>query len=380
MRVFLQQLITAACIGILLCSVSTFADTKDAAIGEIDYLEYWSAATLFVAGGDPYDMKALNQVQALARTSDRDAIIMWNPPWIFPTIAALTLVPANYGPQLWFFFSIILYVYCLLRSLSLFNVTNSSLRRLLLVNLILFPPIISCLTYGQLSVVLLLGWIMLLTRAETRIISIGMGVGVYLTSLKPHLLYLPYMIFLLRGRIKVLLAGAGAILLTSVAVLLVDPGIFQKYLNALQTAPPTYWKTPTLGALLQEHTSLSDIVARTLPHLAGLLGIFLLLWKKHRVSTQDLLLISVPLSLFFNAYGWMYDQLLLVPTIIWSLSTVVEYKKSLGVCYALLFFNMVYLFTSPSQHSGIWYPLLIGLVAFYSLSLKKLDCEKNNVP
>ena len=49
---------------------------------QADFLAYWSAAKIFVEGGNPYDLTELREVQRNAGRT-RDTLEFWNPPWAF---------------------------------------------------------------------------------------------------------------------------------------------------------------------------------------------------------------------------------------------------------------------------------------------------------
>jgi hypothetical protein len=69
-----------------------------------------------------------------------------------------------------------------------------------------------------------------------------------------------------------------------------------------------------------------------------------------------MLLGTVPLSLVFSPYGWVYDQLLLLPSGIWLSSKDVR----LGL---LLILSNVFMLSlgSIGQEWMVWYPLVYWL-------------------
>lgn len=350
-------------------------DTRRGIPGEIDFLEYWSAAKLFVAKQNPYDGEKLEVIQASVRSTERDVVIMWNPPWIFALTSILNFIPADIGVGLWFICSIVLFTYVLNQLFDLFDVTSRSQKRWLYALSITFPPLLSNLDYGQLSIVLLFGWTLLLKSMLSKNLLKG-GVGFYITLLKPHLLYVPYLFLLMKRRFAELMVGSIITMIALVVVCLWNPSVVSNYFSAIK-APPINWRTPTIGTLLQEYgEGFSEIVLRTIPHVFGIVLLLVIVKRYSSKSNTALLLASVPVSLLFNSYGWIYDQLLLLPTVIWSIKILTPQFKR-GFCVPLYFFivHFCYLMSAPRQEYGIWYTALVLVVSLRALHL--LD-EKNN--
>src|SRR5687767_6591448 len=58
----------------------------DTAAGVTDFVEYRAAATLLLAGENPYDPAKLHPLQKAVGWPFEKADMMWNPPWVFPIV------------------------------------------------------------------------------------------------------------------------------------------------------------------------------------------------------------------------------------------------------------------------------------------------------
>src|SRR5262245_19868791 len=66
-----------------------------------DFIEYWAAAKVTLAGGNPYDPAQLLPLQTANGRDTDQAIMMWNPPWSLAFVLPLGLLPAREAQLLW---------------------------------------------------------------------------------------------------------------------------------------------------------------------------------------------------------------------------------------------------------------------------------------
>ena len=142
--------------------------------GTCDWVEYWSAARLLWSGQDPYDPDAMLRIQRSVGSELLGPILMWNPPWLL-----LRLSP------------------------------------------VLFPPFpVSALAWVGLNIALLLAGALLArgaipagTRLEPRAAWLAAGLFLALTSVKPHVVYLLWIVaawwVVVRGRWSVVAGRRG---------------------------------------------------------------------------------------------------------------------------------------------------------------------------
>lgn len=292
-------------------------------LGTIDFIQYWSAAKIFWQHqSNPYDLALLTQLQENITSFRPLPVVMWNPPLILPLLLPLLAAPFPYVHVLWIVCSIMAYVCslsCLRRTLGR---SGAGLRHshFLFPFAVTFYPFILTLSYGQISVFLLCALVALLAlaRSDSSRGYLAGGIVFSITLCKPHLLALCYVVLVVRAvqhkRERLIMLG----LLIGIASLAAvasgaNSRIWSYYWQALSN-PPYQWLTPTLGTWLQFLVNGHPSWSRYLPIICavpvvGALSLF------SKVDTETLLLRVIPFSLFLAPYGWVYDQVLLVPTL-----------------------------------------------------------------
>jgi hypothetical protein len=359
-------------------------DQSLGSFGVTDLLEYWGAATLFVRGENPYDPIPLRALQAEIIPGLDRPIMMYNPPLSLPLLTPLTLVDFSVLVPLWTLVSVM----C--------GVTGGSLalhhfarrldykpgRRLVpLVFFVTFYPTVATLAYGQISLILLLflgAFLALYVRNGRLHDSAIAGALLAGTLIKPHLLYLVYLFVGLhayrvkRYRTVVGFLAGGATL--SVLALIISPDIWSWYRETLNLAPPIYFRTPTLGSWLQAFTGMHSLSVRVLPTLLmGSFVIMLFMLASNRAYVPYSIYLLIPLSLVSSPYGWVYDQVLLVPSLGWiwwrafrSLDN--GSAKPIGYSGSILFQAQLFYYIIPGSYGQdvyVWYPLVIALLMLW---------------
>src|SRR6476469_7757437 len=66
-----------------------------------DFIAFWSSATLFADGHNPYDPTLLLPLEHEAGFRLGYAITMFNPPWVLPLLAPLAALPVRGAFALW---------------------------------------------------------------------------------------------------------------------------------------------------------------------------------------------------------------------------------------------------------------------------------------
>ena len=212
---------------ILLCVASLWVWTRFGADLWNDHVQYWSAARVLLAGGNPYEPGALLDVQQAAGRQQEEAILMWNPPWVLTLFVPLAFVPYRTSALIWLLAqtAIVLGGCGYLWRLYGGN-PNRSMRGFLIG--ILFPPVFLAIGFGQVSLILFLALVLFLWLVQAGRYTAA-GASAFLMTIKPHLL-VPFGIVLLawalkRGRRRILLGALGAAAVLSVAPVLLRPGI-----------------------------------------------------------------------------------------------------------------------------------------------------------
>jgi len=337
----------------------------------IDFIQYWAGAKLFVSHSNPYSAVEIASLEAAVWGHRADPILLWNTPLIFPLIACLSLVDYTTARILWLLASVcavVASVWCLSQSFATKSeaVVTRGLKIALLVFSITFFPALLGLHDGQISAFLLLGFSLFLYLQSKQPNSYLSGAALSLTLIKPHLLYLVYLYLFVvavrRRELKTILGFAAGALFLALTPLIFYPEIWSQYLSALKV-PPWYWQTPTIGSYLQGLVSAEQgVLFRVLPTIVTALLVLFVFIRYEKSRTWQVLFVLAPLSLLTSPYGWVFDQILLLPTILYfALELRSEWR--LWVCVVL----NVALSLSPSHYGQqffIWYTALVLLLTF----------------
>ncbi|MBN9323735.1 DUF2029 domain-containing protein [bacterium] len=296
-----------------------------------DFIEYWSAARVFAAGGDPYDGSQLLPHQRVA-TGDPDltrAVMLWTPPWTLPLYLPLGLLGPRPAHLLWLAVQLgaVLVATRLLWRVYRGRAGPESVSwtgNEYTVGLT-FAPTIWMLAYGQNTGLILLG-IAGFVYLRTRGYPVAAGAVVALTAIKPHLLALFGLALVLdattRSGRRVLAGGVGTLAVVSALAWAVGPGVFPQFVagmtrpSSLASPSVTDWPLPLLSYQLRVAVDPTAFGLQFLPVGIGA-GVLIGYWWVRRgrwdwpVEAPRLVLASVLVAPYG---GWLFDlTVLLVP-------------------------------------------------------------------
>lgn len=92
--------------------VTATVDQPFGFIGSNDFVEYWAAGRLLLAGENPYDPEALLAVERAVGWPKTKPLMMWNPPWTLLLVAPFALLPFKVGVLAWLLTNIVLLMAC----------------------------------------------------------------------------------------------------------------------------------------------------------------------------------------------------------------------------------------------------------------------------
>ncbi len=281
-----------------------------------DFIEYWSAGQLLREGRDPYDLEALYVIQKGVGWSKERPLAMWNPPWLLVLLYPLLTLPFGTAVAVWLALSSTILLGCTLLIWA-FLIRGTSPMRLLvpLLATVTFTPVLFTLRMGQVSVLILLG-IAGFLHFERQRRDFWAGVFLMLLTLKPHVTYLLWIAIawwiIAQRRGKVLWGLGSALLVLCVILTPLRPTWALDYVYAMQH-PPLYWRAPVMGTMLRIALGWDRTWLQYVPALiVGPLVLIALCGQRFALVWRDiaspLLLLSVPTA----AYGWSFDQLVLL--------------------------------------------------------------------
>ena len=344
-----------------------------------DFVEYWSAARVLSAGGDPYDAAQLLPVQRIA-VGDPDlteVVSLWTPPWTLPLYRPFGFEPFAVARYLWLALQLLLIavsVELLWRTYGGPLGLSAILPHLLAVG---FAPVFWTVFFGQNTGILLLGasgFLYFRTREQPYLA----GAFAALTALKPHMLAVFGVVLVLdavtkSGR-KTLAAGVAVIAAGAVAAVAMNPDIFDQFLAALrkprtpEAVPLSEWQVPLLSYHVRLAVDGEAFWVQFVPCLLGCAAAVPYYWLRRRnwdwrAELPRLVLASAVLAPYG---GWMFDlTVLLVPVVAGGLamakSEVGLVRMGFAAGFAALFLGGIRL---QKLHEFLWFaPAVAGLWA-----------------
>jgi hypothetical protein len=292
---------------------------------EKDYISYWSAAQQLAHHGDPYSYAQVFAIEKAQGYKPAAPIIMRNPPWALFLVLPLEPLSTRIGLLFWTAASI----GCILACIGLLKVPPEE-RALAF----FFAPVLACLASGQSSPFLLLGFSIFLRFQKSRP-GIA-GAALLLMAIKPHLFLVFWIVLLvdcIRRRIFRLLAG-GAIALAAATTFatLQYPRIWAEYFDMLHRARlgGEFLQTPSF--IFRYLVAPNSEWVQLVPSLAAILWAGWFYASNRRAWDWRIQGMIVMLAtLLVSPYGWMTDEIVLLPAIMLALSNPEKPRYSMAL-------------------------------------------------
>jgi len=302
--------------------VSAQTSPLPARSGARDFMEYWAAGRLFVSGGNPYSPQDLFELQKGAGWTDSVPVIMWNPPWTLLLAAPFGPLSYTTGQFLWLLLHVSFIVVSVQQLWCIYGGASAPSRRSWVLA-ITYVPTVFVLIIGQISPVVLAGLTGFL-YFQRRQNFFAAGVSTAILSVKPHLLYLFWIVFALwvwRERQWRIVSGALAAGFTiAVVPLLVDSQVYSQYLALYKISDiprPLDWLTPTLRTAMRIFIGPGHTWLQFAPSLAGTLWLLVHWYRnKDRWDWLEQLPCIVLVSVVTSFFAWTYDQVVFFPAIV----------------------------------------------------------------
>lgn len=375
-----RNIVFVIVLGIILTTLIQYANPE---IGKRDFLAYWSASHLFVTGDHPYQLSAISTLQQSTRpesiSSDQDVINAWNPPWLVLLLSPLGILPFAIAVPLWIFCNMLLIGLALILSWQMCSPSQRS-RGILIVFIAgyLFGETISYLAIGQITALVLLGMLLSIWCLD-RHLDLLAGAALLLAVIKPQIAYFFLLIVLIwiiqQQRWKVI----GGFLISASASLIIfwifEPSWVRDYISLLNSLPYTSIYTSTIGSFI------ATIFHTKIFYFSGVILIFFIKPFLRIVEIEGwftamnlALLISLPLS----PYGFTFDQIVLLPSIVqvisWLWNGEFSKKTAILITGCLISFYAIVLKMLSLGKLEYYYFFVIPvlLLAIYLLSRKMM--------
>jgi hypothetical protein len=194
----------------------------------------------------------------------------------------------------------------------------------------MFPPVLVCLTVGQVGILLLLGFAGFLFLYERRPFAAGMSL--VLCSLKPHVVLaagLALLVWSVRRREYRVLAGlATGLAACATLAWAADPQIWMQYLRMLRAAGMMDEQLPTLSLLLRVAVDTHMVWLQFVP--AALAAVWAMRYARRPDWTwNDGGLLVVAVSVMAAPYAFVTDEAIVLPAMLHALFTLARERRSL---------------------------------------------------
>lgn len=356
-------------------------------LGKSDFIQYWSAFKLLLAGANPYDVNSMFEIQRELKPAIEKPIMMWNPPWLPLILSPILWLPFQQAAYFWLFVNI-----CLL------GITALLIRRTFAPSCSIVPfavvtaffsPCWESLAWGQVSILLTFALTGFLCSVEKNRDVLG-GVCLALLSVKPHLFIVmtPLVVFWVcyQRRWLVVVGFVFSILALSIASEQLGDSLNDWFNSFFLPADDRLdsvasWHSAVLADAIRYFVAGEFVWLRAVFTVVAFGAAAVYFSKKERCGELVSLLPPVlPLTFIFAPYGWYYDQsvLLLIPLLLYarvlslpdSLQMRVIFRKlsfMVGFCYLILIGLTALIGTS--QHHFFWVPFLFLLLWSWTVSL-----------
>ena len=378
----LKLLVGAALTVVAAYVVAVRMDKIRANVSQRDSIQYWTAGKLLIHRDNPYDVGSTIKLERQQGYAQDRPVLVRTPPWSLFLFLPLGLVSAFCGWLLWMAASVVSLIVAIRLSWKMFG-KDDDLRSVFLFAGYLFAPVLACLEAAQIGFVLLVGIVLFMALERKR--PFLAGAVLLLPFAKPHLLvffWVALLIWLVAHK-KFKIAGGFAIAVigATILALIFDPAAFQHYREMLRTAAIEGEFIPTLSGALRLIFFRQFFRAQFVPLLLGFIWcVWFCIKNMWNWSWRDHGLTVMVVSILTTPYGWLTDEVVLLPAILFAAMCIFGGKQKLPVStrIAVMFFgflNWMMLIMVASEiplQTGIyfWSSLLWG--GWYFLGRRRL--------
>ncbi len=340
-----------------------------------DFIEYWAAARLNAAGGNPYDPAAILRQQQQAGFTEAEPVVMYNPPWTLALAMPFGAMSFALARSVWLALQLVTVLWCASRLWLLYGGEPRYTIRACCVAL-LWGPTLSAVHMGQVSTVILAGLVGCLQSLWRRR-DTAAGAWVAVTLVKPQLLALLWVTLLLWAfagrRWKVLGGIAASVMGASIIAFAPNHSGFAQYQYLMTSAPPAF-ESPTISSILRVFANTPGSWPQYAPTFAGVL-VAAVAWHRRRDAWdfRRELPWLVAASLFVTAYGaWSFDLVLLLVPMLAVGAAFVRYGDTAALVTGGLVFACVSAITVAMGLKGVPEELYVWVTPVVALACRHL--------
>lgn len=337
--------------------------------GASDFVQYWVSGKLLLSHGNPYDAgRVLMMERSVGFPAGVPPLVTPNPPWSLPLVVPLGFLSLWAAQLLWFLLSVL----SLIASVRMISRMHGLHRSWVNVLGYTFAPVLSCLLAGQVTIFILLGFVLFLRFHQSH--PFAAGVALWLCMLKPHL-FIPFgivfLLWVILSRSFRLLAGFGCALAVGALVAVgLDATIWREYERLMMTTRADRFPIPCISIAMRESLWPHTLAVQCIPVVVGCVWTLWYFRRNYRewnwIEHGSLLIL---VTILVAPYTWLMDQTVVLPALLHGVyvrrsrvlisvlalaSAAIEFAVILGVP---LLHSKFYLWTSPAWLA--WYVLAI---------------------
>jgi Glycosyltransferase family 87 len=325
----IKLLVGAALTVVAAYVVVVHMDKIRANVSQRDSIQYWAAGKLLIHRENPYDVQRTIELEWQQGYAQDRPVLVRTPPWSLFLFLPLGLVNAFWGWLLWMAVSAASLILAMRLSWKMFG-KGENTRSVFLFAGYLFAPVLACLEAAQIGFVLLIGIVAFVVFESER--PFLAGAALILPFAKPHLLVFFWVAFLVwlvaHKRFKIAGGFVTAVVAAAILALIFDPAAFQHYREMLRTAAIEREFIPTLSGVLRLLFFRQFFRAQFIPLLLGFLWcVWFCIKNMRNWSWRDHGLTVMVVSILTTPYGWLTDEVVLLPAILFAAMCIFGQKK-----------------------------------------------------
>jgi hypothetical protein len=343
-----------------------------------DFIEYWTAAHLFLTHQNPYSISEMMELQKPLGWAEPLPLMFLDPPWVLPFVLPVAFLSSySLAWSMWiltitaslvFCSRILLNIYC--EDVRIPQISDTPFLRGLFI--FSFYPVLLCLKFTKTTPLLLLG-IAAFIWFHRRNKFIAAGLSLSLVALKPNVVYLVLLALVLTRSWKVIASSGFAVAALSCIAMLMDHNIFPEYLKFIRSPYMALYPS-ALGWVLRLPFSSDPSTSwmQWVPMLGGLIW-FGFYWRRHRGdwSWEEQMPILLTASLLTTSYARLYDQALLALPVVYLFGQYVRAQGLIARKYIAIYTAVNFgLIAAAMVTSPFAYPVAPLVLAFLLFSSK----------
>ena len=338
-----------------------------------DFFYYWASGHVLRNGGNPYDIKQLEQqLRLIGWPADEAATGLPNPPislWMYWLMAAMPFQIALY---LWNVGSLIACVVCGMAINRKLTGERALSTQLVIIGTLMFPPVISNLFWGQINAIPLVG-LTLFAHFFQRNAPVAAGFWLSLTLCKPHTVLALLLALttweLLHRRIALIGGLLLGICAQSFATYLINPNAFGWYFThgTQVIAQASRICGATLAQTLACETNWAGF--QVIAPLLGTVACVRTL-TRYDYSPRVIFCLLLPISSLSAPYGWSHTAVTLLPAFLMAVRSCRGRVTERGTMYTLVALGLASIpisLLATIQREWIALPLVLLLVNIRAL-------------